>query len=82
MSGAIVANVGQNLNLNVGEYMIIGFASNGTTNMFYTSPANATLSIDMAFNGSANYVTSGFPTPMTTSLQQSGLTTKICLELY
>ena len=82
MSGAVVAKSGQNLNLNVGEYMIIGFSSSGTTNMFCSSPANTTLSLDMAFNGSAYYVTNGFLTPMTTALQLSGLTTKMCLELY
>ena len=82
MSGAIVAKSGQNLNFNSGEYMIIAFGSAGTTNVFFASPNTGTVNLDMAFISTANYVVSGYPTTFTTALQSSGLTSKICMELY
>ena len=81
-SGAIIPVVGQNLSFTTGEYMLIGFGSVGSTNVYLTSPLTTAISNDIAFIASANYVVSGFLPTMATAQQLSTLTIKICFELY
>ena len=81
-SGAIIPVVGQNLSFTTGEYMLIGFGSAGTTNVYLTSPSTTAISNDIAFIASANYVVNGFLSTMTTTQQSSTLTIKICFELF
>ena len=82
LSGAIIPVAGQSLNFNSGEYMVIGFSSQGTTNLYFTSSLATTANLDMAFYSLTYYVASGFPVSLTTSQQSSTLLNKICLELY
>jgi hypothetical protein len=81
-SGAITAVSGQNLSFTTGEYMLIGFGSAGSTNIYITSPLTTAISNDIAFIASANYVVSGFLATMTTVQQSAPLTIKICFELF
>ena len=81
-NGAIIPVIGQNLSFTTGEYMLIGFGSSGTTNIYLTSPLQTALGNDIAFIASANYVTSGFLATMTTVQQASTLAIKICFELF
>ena len=82
-TNTITAVVGQNLNFLEGEYMVIGFGSQGTTNVFYTSPVNSITGLyDQAFISSSNYVAGGFPATINTATQFSSLLSKICLELH
>ena len=81
-TGTIVAKVGQNLNFTTGEYMILAFGSNGITNTYWSSPATGSLNPDLAFNGTSNYVASGFPVTASVAIQGVSLASKICMELY
>jgi hypothetical protein len=82
-SNTITPVIGQNLNFTTGEYMVIAFGSSGSTNAYYTSPANGSAGLfDQAFISSTNYVAGGFPSTIQTSTQFSSLLSKICLELY
>ena len=82
-TNTITAVVGQNLNFIEGEYMVIGFGSQGTTNVFYTSPVSVLTGLyDQAFISSSNYVAGGFPATINTATQFSSLLSKICLELH
>ena len=81
-SGAIIPVVGQNLSFTTGEYMLIGFGSAGSTNVYLTSPLSTSLGNDIAFIASTNYVVSGFLPTMSSAQQLSALTLKICFELY
>ena len=81
-SGAITAVVGQTLTFTAGEYMTLGFGSFGTLNAYLGSASLNVAVIDMSYVGINNYVVSGFPSVMTTALQLSATTTKVCLELY
>jgi hypothetical protein len=78
---AITAVSGQNLNFVSGEYMVIGFSSSGIANTYLASTAMIG-NYDMAFVSSSNYVSAGFPSPITTSTQFNTLANKICLTLY
>lgn len=82
LSGDIIPVVGQNLSFDTGEYMIIGFGSQGTTNSFYSSTNTGITNPDIAFNSITNYVAGGFPTTLTAVQQSSNLPNKLCLELY
>jgi hypothetical protein len=83
LSAPITAVSGQNLNFTAGEYMIIGFATQGGTNTFFSSAALGTHLLDMAFSSTTtSFVANGFPATLTTSSQSSSLLTKICMELY
>jgi hypothetical protein len=79
VTGAIIAAVGQNLNFTTGEIMVIGFHSQGTTNVFYSSAGAAAL--DIAFLGNFNAVGGGFTTPLTSVNQSGTLTIRVCFSL-
>ena len=82
-NNTITAVSGQNLNFAMGEYMVIAFGSSGSTNAYYSSPANGSNGLfDQAFISSSNYVAGGFPSQIQTTTQFSSLLSKICLELY
>jgi hypothetical protein len=81
-TGPINVISGQSLSFASGEYMTLGFSSNGTTNSFLTSPTFAAPgNIDLAFNGPVNYVNLGFTSTLQSTQQTSGLIYKICMEL-
>jgi len=79
----ITAEIGQNLNFSVGEYMTIAFHNNGSTNVYYQNgPISSGLFTDIAYTTSANYAIAGFPATLTQSSVLSTLATKLCFELY
>ena len=80
-SGVITAVAGQNLFFTTGEYMVLGFSSAGTTNIYFTSPTSNGVGIDILFSGPSNYVTSGFPTVLTSAQISSSLTIKVCVPV-
>ena len=80
-SGAINPVIGQNLSFTTGEYMLIGFGSAGSTNIYLTSQNLTSLGVDIAFTSSTNYVVGGFLATMTTTQQSTPLAIKICFEL-
>jgi hypothetical protein len=82
LSGSITPVVGQNLSFTTGEYMIIAFSSNGSTNSFYASPTQGSPTVDIGFSSTSNFVSSGFPTTLNTTSQSAALTNKLCFELY
>ena len=81
-TGTITAVALQNLSFASGEYMTLGFSSNGTTNSFFTSPTTTPpANSDIAFNGPVNYVNLGFTSTLQSSQQTSPLIYKVCMEL-
>jgi len=78
----IIAEVGQNLNFAVGEYMTIAFHSNGSTNTYYQNGALSAGNTDIMYNTLANYASAGFPATLTQSSVSSVLLNKVCFELY
>ena len=81
-TGTITAVALQNLSFASGEYMTLGFSSNGTTNSFFTSPTTTPpANSDIAFNGPVNYVNLGFTSILQSTQQTSPLIYKVCMEL-
>lgn len=78
----IVAEVNQNLNFAVGEYMTIAFHSNGSSNSYYQNGALPALNTDIMYITSSNYAVSGFPATLTQSSIFSSLLNRVCFELY
>ena len=78
----IVPEVGQNLNFTAGEYMTIGFHSNGSTNTYYQSAPISAGNTDIMYITSANYASAGFPSTLTQSSIFTTLLNKVCFELY
>jgi hypothetical protein len=83
ISGAITAVALQNLNFAQGEYMIIAFASQGTTNAFWGSTGYGVGNYDIAsLTSVTTYVANGFPSTLTYLSPTATLLNKICMELY
>jgi hypothetical protein len=82
MRRAITAVAGQSLVFAPGDYMTIGFHSQGTTNGFVASPASGSLLTEISYNSSTNYAATGFPATMTPTSILSGNAQRICFELY
>jgi hypothetical protein len=61
--------------------MVIGFGSSGGINTYLSSPVQVGNN-DISFISSSNYVSSGFPTTLTTSTIFNTLANKICFTLY
>lgn len=78
---AITAVAGQNLSFTAGEYMTIGFHSNGSTNTF-TASVNGLSDPKISFNSSANYAVASFPATISTSTILSNNIQRPCFELY
>jgi hypothetical protein len=79
VSGVITAIAGQNLTFSAGEIMVIGFHSQGITNVFYNTVGIA--SLDIAFVGNFNAVAGGFTSPLTSVNQSATLTIRVCFSL-
>ena len=78
----IVAEVGQNLNFAVGEYMTIAFHSSGISNGYYINGVLPAGNTDIMYITSNNYVSAGFPATLTQSSISSTLLNRVCFELY
>jgi hypothetical protein len=61
--------------------MVIGFHSQGSTNVFFASTTAGSLNVDIAFNGSVNAVAAGFPSSLTSVNQASTLGVRVCFIL-
>ncbi len=59
--------VGQILSFASGDYMTIAFHSQGSTNMFLGSPVATSISVELAWNSTANYASAGFPATLTST---------------
>ena len=82
MRRAITAVAGQSLVFAPGDYMTIGFHSQGTTNGFVASPASGSILTEISYNSSTNYAAAGFPATLTTTSILSGNAQRLCFELY
>ena len=79
---AITAVSGQNLSFANGEYMTIAFHSQGSTNVFLGSPVATSISVELAWNSTANYASPGFPASLTSIAILGTFTLRPCFELY
>jgi hypothetical protein len=73
---------GQSLTFVSGDYITIGFHSQGTTNSFLCSPVLGSGNTDVSYNSISNYVASGFPATLTPTSISSVNLQKPCFELY
>jgi hypothetical protein len=78
----ITAEAGQTLQFYSGEYMTIGFHSNGSTNVFVASPTLGSGLTELSYTSTANYALSGFPSSLTQSSILGTNVNKPCFELY
>jgi hypothetical protein len=79
---AITAVSGQNLNFNSGEYITIAFHSTGITNIFVASPVAVGISVELAWNSTANYANAGFPATLNSTAILGPIQIRPCFELY
>jgi hypothetical protein len=89
---AFTAASGQNMTFAAGEMMTIAFiispemtiafSSSGSTTAYYATPAIGTSLLNLAYNASASFASSGFPATLSQSSVLSVLVNRICITLY
>jgi hypothetical protein len=79
---AFTAASGQNMTFAAGDMMTIAFSSSGSTTAYYATPAIGTSLLNLAYNASASYASSGFPATLSQSSVLSVLVNRICITLY
>lgn len=79
---AITVVSGQSLSFLKGDLITFGFHSTGITSTYYGSPIMGTTIQELAFQATANYQASGFPSTLSSSNISTALTQKLCLDFY